>query len=169
MNLLRLREDPAWRDEMTGWVDESLNAHNLAHGRGAGTGSPRHALVGPSIALPLTAATSTSKRAARRKPTSRPWPCGWPRPGPTAWNPVWAADAARGWYMMPAGGPTLTSAIAAGGDEAAHWRRVLALQAAVQRDVMPAADELLAMGVSTGGRGTWGCLRLCWGSRIACW
>jgi hypothetical protein len=59
--------------------------------------------------------------------------------------PVWAVDAGRGWYMMPDGGATLTAVIQAG--EVAHWSRVLALQAGVQRDLIPAAGELLGLGV----------------------
>lgn len=145
MNLLRLREDPAWRDEMTGWVDESLNAHNLTR---QGPAQEVRVMPWSAVYRVTTDRGDVYFKACGPSQAHEPALAVWLAAArPDCMIPVWAADAARGWYMMPAGGPTLTSAIAAGGDEAAHWRRVLALQAAVQRDVMPAADELLAMGV----------------------
>lgn len=83
-------------------------------------------------------------------------PSQWHEPALAAWLaaarpdcmiPVWAADTTRGWYLMPDGGLTLMNAIDARGNEAVHWQHVLALQANVQREVMPATAELLALGV----------------------
>jgi hypothetical protein len=48
---------------------------------------------------------------------------------------------------MADGGETLTTAMKTDPDETAHWSRVLALQAGVQRELMPRAGELLALGV----------------------
>ncbi len=69
------------------------------------------------------------------------------RARPDCMIPVLAADAARGWLLTADGGATLTAAHDTGGDEVAHWSRVLALQAEVQRELMPRAAELLATGV----------------------
>ncbi len=57
---------------------------------------------------------------------------------------VLAADRERGWLLAADGGPTLTEAIRATGDEIDHWSRVLALIAGVQREMTPRAAELLA-------------------------
>ncbi len=145
MNLLRLRDDQAWLDEVTDWVDESLAAHGVIR-----QGAPQEVRVMPWSAVYRFATDRNDVyfKACGPSQAHEPALAAWLAAArPDCMIPVWAADAARGWYLMPDGGPTLTSAIAAGGDEAAHWHRVLALQAAVQRDVMPAADELLAMGV----------------------
>jgi len=146
MNLLRLRQDKAWLDEMAGWVDESLAAHNTIR-----RGPPQEVRVMPWSAV-YRVATDRGDfyfKACGPSQAHEPALAVWLAAArPDCMIPVWAAGAARGWYLMPDGGPTLTSAIAAGGDdEAAHWQRVLALQAGVQRDVMPAADELLRLGV----------------------
>jgi hypothetical protein len=61
--------------------------------------------------------------------------------------PVLATDVERGWLLMADGGSTLTAAIRTHPDEIAHWSRVLALQAGVQRELTPRAAELLAFGV----------------------
>lgn len=145
MNLMRLREDQAWLNEMVGWVDESLAYHHATR-----QGPPREARVMPWSAVYrfATGGDDVYFKACGQSQAHEPALAVWLATArPDCMIPVWAADAARGWYLMPNGGPTLTSAIAAGGDEAGHWQRVLALQATVQRDAMPAADEMLRLGV----------------------
>ncbi len=66
---------------------------------------------------------------------------------PDCMIPVLAADPARGWLLLPDGGPTLTPVIQEPPGEIGHWSNVLALQAGIQRDLIPHADELLALGV----------------------
>lgn len=144
MNLLRLREDQAWLDEMTGWVDIALAAHGATR-----QGLPQEVRVMPWSAVYRFSTCSGDFyfKACGPSQAHEPVLARWlAEARPDCMIPVWATDPARGWYLMPDGGPTLTSVIT-GGDEAAHWQRVLALQAAVQRDLMPAAGELLQLGV----------------------
>ncbi|WP_432497876.1 aminoglycoside phosphotransferase family protein [Kineococcus auxinigenes] len=54
-----------------------------------------------------------------------------------------AADAARGWLLLPDGGPTLRDA----GEEQDRWPAALAGYAELQRAATPQAAELLAAGV----------------------
>ena len=145
MNLLRLRDDTVWLEEMAGWVNESLAAHNATR-----QSPPQEVRVMPWSAVYrfATSGGDVYFKACGPSQAHEPALAAWlAAVRPDCMTPVWAADPVRGWYLMPDGGPTLTSAIATGGDEIAHWQRVLALQANVQRDLMPAAGELLALGV----------------------
>lgn len=66
---------------------------------------------------------------------------------PDCMIPVLAADVTRGWLLMPDGGATLTAAIHDPADGPDHWRRVLALLAGVQQEMLPRAADLLALGL----------------------
>ena len=66
---------------------------------------------------------------------------------PDCMIPVLATSTTRSWYLMPDGGLTLTEAIHQPPGELSHWSRVLALQAGVQRQLIPAAESLLQSGV----------------------
>lgn len=66
---------------------------------------------------------------------------------PDCMIPVLAVDLARGWYLMPDGGETLTGMMRTPQDEFDHWSRVLSLQAGVQRDLITATGRLLSAGV----------------------
>lgn len=66
---------------------------------------------------------------------------------PDCMIPVVASDVTRGWYLMPDGGATLTTALQNPRDEFDHWARVLRLQAGVQRDLLPQSEHLLALDV----------------------
>ena len=145
MNLLRLREDRAWRDEMTAWVDASLTAHKATR---QGLAQEVRVMPWSAVYRFATDRGDVYFKACGPSQAHEPVLATWLAAHyPDCMIPVWAADAARGYCLMPNGGPTLTEALATGGDEAGHWQRVLALQAAVQRDMMPAADDLLALGV----------------------
>lgn len=58
-----------------------------------------------------------------------------------------AADIARGWLLMPDGGPTLRPVISDTAAGLAHWPRVLAELAAIQHATIPHTADLLALGV----------------------
>ncbi|WP_433230127.1 phosphotransferase [Micromonospora sp. CA-248260] len=60
-------------------------------------------------------------------------------------DPV-AVDPSRGWSLLPDGGPTLRE-LAEPEPEPARWVDVLAAYAELQRELVPAADELVALGV----------------------
>jgi hypothetical protein len=57
-----------------------------------------------------------------------------------------AADARRGWLLLPDGGTTLRAA-QAGHTDAAHWERVLVEYAELQRLLVPRAEAMVALGV----------------------
>jgi hypothetical protein len=57
-----------------------------------------------------------------------------------------AADAERGWVLLPDGGTTLRAA-QAGHTDVAHWERVLVEYAELQRLLVPHAEEMVALGV----------------------
>ena len=57
-----------------------------------------------------------------------------------------AADAERGWLLLPDGGTTLRAA-QDGQTDLAHWERVLVEYAEMQRLLCPRADEMVALGV----------------------
>jgi Phosphotransferase enzyme family len=54
-----------------------------------------------------------------------------------------AIDAERGWSLLPDGGPTLRSA----GADLAEWTEMLRQYGELQRETVPLADDLMAMGV----------------------
>lgn len=54
-----------------------------------------------------------------------------------------AIDAERGWSLLPDGGPTLRSA----GADLAEWTEMLRQYGELQRETVPLAGDLLAMGV----------------------
>ncbi|WP_307798939.1 phosphotransferase [Micromonospora antibiotica] len=58
-------------------------------------------------------------------------------------DPV-AVDPSRGWSLLPDGGPTLRELAEPG---PARWVDVLVAYAELQRELVPAADELVALGV----------------------
>lgn len=57
-----------------------------------------------------------------------------------------AADAERGWLLLPDGGTTLRAA-QAGHTDVAHWERVLVEYAELQRRLVPRAAEMVSLGV----------------------
>lgn len=66
---------------------------------------------------------------------------------PDCMVPLLAVDLEQARMLMPDGGPTLTTIIHAPGDGPDHWRRVFALMAGVQREMIPHTDHLLSLGV----------------------
>lgn len=66
---------------------------------------------------------------------------------PDCMIPILAANIPRGRLLMPDGGATLTAAVHVPDDGPDHWRRVLTLLAGVQREMIPRAAELLALGL----------------------
>jgi hypothetical protein len=57
-----------------------------------------------------------------------------------------AVDAARGWLLLPDGGPRLRD-VTGGGPGLDHWARILPEWAEIQRGLAPHADDLIAVGV----------------------
>jgi hypothetical protein len=64
--------------------------------------------------------------------------------------PVVAIAPARGWMLMPSGGPTLRSLIQADVDPLSaglrHWQTILPLYAGLQQTLIPHAAEVLGLG-----------------------
>lgn len=132
-----------WRDEALAWVGDALSEH------------------GRRVTGPV-------------EPRVRPWSLVWRVPTDT--GPVWfkannpgtryeaallaelprlapgtvldplAVDVARGWSLLPDGGPSLRDVLA-GEPDLAHWERVLPAYAALQVAVAPQVVRLLAAGV----------------------
>lgn len=137
--------DPTWRQAAEAWMHEAA----------ARQGTP---VIGP-----ITGVRFLPWSAVLRAPTTRGdvyfKACGpsqrhepalavfLAEARPDCMIPVLAADAGRGWLLTPDGGPTLAAAIHTPAGEAEHWSRVLALQAGVQRELMPGAGDMLALGV----------------------
>ncbi len=145
MNLLTKQADPEWLSEVNEWVGEELARQNLVATGPAeavrvmpwsavyrfptGGGDVYFKVCGPSQAHEPALAV---RLAAAR---------------PECMIPVLAADPARGRLLLPDGGATLTPVINEPPGEIGHWSSVLTLQAGVQRDLLPHAAELLALGV----------------------
>ena len=63
-----------------------------------------------------------------------------------------AADASRGWMLLPDGGPSLGERARAAASWRRSWWRRSAQYGRLQRALAPHVDELLALGVPTCGR-----------------
>ncbi len=137
--------DPTWRQSAEAWVRQ------------------RAAAIGQPITGAITGVRFLPWSAVLRAPTARGdlyfKACG-PSQAfepalaaflaaarPDCMIPVLAADLPRGRLLMPDGGATLTAAIHDPDDGPAHWRRVLALLAGVQREMMSRTADLLALGL----------------------
>ena len=68
------------------------------------------------------------------------------RGAPTHVLPPLAVEPARGWILLPDGGPTLRE-VAGDQHDLAHWERLLPSYAELQREVMGHAEAMVAMGV----------------------
>lgn len=136
--------DPAWREAAEAWIHKAV-----AQAGAAVTGPISGVRFLPWSAVLRAPTTGGAVYFKACGPSQRHEPAlaaYLAATRPDCMIPVLVADAARGCYLMPDGGATLTAAIEARADEFDHWSRVLGLQAGVQRDLIPAADQLLAGG-----------------------
>lgn len=137
--------DPAWRQAAEMWIRETA----------AAGGRPVNGPIGGVRFLPWSAvlrAPTTGGdvyfKACSPSQSHEPALATWLAAArPDCMIPVLATDPARDWLLLPDGGPTLTPVIAEPPGEVGHWSGVLTLQAGVQRDLLPHAAELLALGV----------------------
>jgi len=137
--------DPAWREAAEAWIHEAV------------------AQAGAAVTGPVTGVRFLPWSAVLRVPTANSTyyfkECG-PSQGfepalaeflaglrPDCMIAVAAVDVPRQRLLMSDGGPTLTTAIRQPGDGPTHWRRILALSAGVQQELIPHATHLLALGV----------------------
>jgi len=132
-------EDPEWRTAAFEWLAQQMAAHGLRES------GPRRVRLRPwSVIIRIAAdspvwfkANSPGSRfeAALSEALSR-------------WVPEhvltpYAVDAARGWSLLPDGGPLLRGLPA----EPRHWEELLSQYADLQRTLVPHADELERLGV----------------------
>ncbi|SBT49414.1 phosphotransferase [Micromonospora auratinigra] len=132
-----------WQDEAYAWVTDALGRH------GRRTTGPVRARVRPwSVVwrVPTDADPywfkannpGTRYEAVLLAELSRLVPDAVP-------DPV-AVDVARGWSLLPDGGPTLRDVLG-GAPDRAHWERVLPAYASLQLAVAPEVERLVAAGV----------------------
>lgn len=137
--------DPTWRDAAETWIHEIA-----AQSAGAVTGPISGVRFLPWSAVlraPTTGGDVYFKACGPSQQHEPALASFLAATRPDCMIPILAADATRGWYLMPDGGPTLTEAIHEPPGELDHWTRVLTLQAGVQRQLIPAAEHLLQAGV----------------------
>ncbi|CUS05911.1 conserved protein of unknown function [Candidatus Promineifilum breve] len=145
MNLLTKQADPEWLSAVNEWVGEQLARRNII-----ATGPPAAVRVMPWSAVYRfpTGGGDVYFKACGPSQAHEPGLAAWLAAArPDCMIPVLAADTARGWLLLPDGGATLTPLINEPPGEVGHWSSVLTLQAGVQRDLLPRAAELLALGV----------------------
>lgn len=137
--------DPTWRASAEGWIRQTVEA-----GGGSVTGPIGNVRFLPwsAVLRAPTGAGDVYFKACGPSQAHEPALAALlfaARPDCSV--PILATDLERGWMLMADGGNTLAAAIKTNADEIAHWRRVLALQAVIQRELTPRANELLALGV----------------------
>jgi hypothetical protein len=136
--------DPAWHAEVRLWIEQQLAARGLGM-----VGSITQPHIRPwSTTLAVTstagqvwfkaAGPGTIQEAALLDVMARLGIAGVVQP--------LAVQPARGWMLLPDGGPRLRD-VAEGGPGVEHWLRILPEWAQMQRRLAPHVDELLAVGV----------------------
>jgi hypothetical protein len=132
-------EDPEWRTAALGWLQEQLDAHGLRE-----TGPRRVRLRPWSVIIRIAADTPVWFKA--NSPGSR-FEAGLSE-ALSCWTPEhvltpYAVDAARGWSLLPDGGPLLRNRP----PEPRQWEELLRQYADLQRTLVPHAEELERLGV----------------------
>ncbi|MYX12323.1 aminoglycoside phosphotransferase family protein [Streptomyces sp. SID8374] len=142
-------EDPVWRAEALGWVTGALAAHGLVE-----TGARRVRLRPWSVLVRLAVAgrapvwfKAVPPGAAFEAPLSEAL---------ARWVPdhvltPLAVEAARGWMLLPDGGPVLWEALDGQPADPGYWEEPLRRYAAMQRDLIPYDDAIEALGVPAAG------------------
>ena len=133
--------DPIWREAAEAWIHEIV-----AQGGNAVTGPINGIRFLPWSAVLRAPTTDGEVYFKACGPSQRHEPLlasFLAAIRPDCMIPVLATSTTRGWYLMPDGGPTLAGIIHEPPGELGHWSGVLRLQAAVQRQLTPAAGRLL--------------------------
>ncbi|MFF9839593.1 aminoglycoside phosphotransferase family protein [Streptomyces sp. NPDC013740] len=144
-------EDTAWQQSALGWAEQALARHGLRE-RG-----PREVRIRPWSVLVRFRVGSGERDAV------------WFKANPPAsafeaalggalaeWVPghvviPLAVDAARGWSLLPDGGPLLRHVLDTGGAGPESWEAALGQYAAMQRALTPYTEDLTALGVPGAG------------------
>jgi len=139
--------DPAWRDEILAWASAALEA---AGHRLVGAVEQPHVRPWSTVfRMPTDSGTFWRKAAGfgpRHEAVLLELFAAW-RTSHVLW-PL-AVDAARGWMLLPDGGPRLRDLAPDGrGDhDLESWIRLLPVYAGLQRSVEDRAEDLVAAGV----------------------
>lgn len=137
-------ESPAWRAEARAWIEAALAANGS---RLSAELDPFHirpwstVMRVPTDNGPLYFKAGAPTQAFEPALLQRLYAL-----QPDTSLPVLAADEARGWALLPDGGPTLRQALNDQFDRAA-WQRMLAAYARLQIELAPHAEALLSAGV----------------------
>lgn len=136
--------DPRWRADAEAWTTQ-----RLAGSGGSLTGPLRPVRVRPWSAVfsaPTTVGPvwfKADSEGAGYEPALVDALAGW---APDAVLTALAVDTRRGWLLTTDAGPTLRDALA-GQPDLHRWERMLTAYARLQRDLVPHADEMVALGV----------------------
>ncbi|WP_329004910.1 aminoglycoside phosphotransferase family protein [Kribbella sp. NBC_00709] len=132
-------EDPSWRATALDWLDRQLAVLDVCE-----TGPRRVRLRPWSVIIRVLAERpvwfkATSPGSAFEPALSEAL---------SRWAPEhvltpYAVDAARGWSLLPDGGPLLRAQSL----DVRHWEQVLVQYADLQRALVPRVDELVRLGV----------------------
>jgi hypothetical protein len=134
-----------WREQAVSWLDERLAATGIR--RTGRVDQPHLRPWATALAAPTTAGRVWLKATG---PTTA-FEVGLyqllQRVAPDHVLTPIAVDTTRGWILLPDGGPPLGDRLT-GGDLVAALETALPQYAQLQRDLVPHADELLALGVT---------------------
>ncbi|MCW5883160.1 MAG: phosphotransferase [Anaerolineae bacterium] len=133
----------AWRDEALAWIDASLA--RLSRRRAGPVEQPHVRPWSTVISVPTDAGTVYFKAVGCMAAHEVALTVALARWRPDVMPPVLAANEARGWLLMPDGGPRLREIIRADRD-LGHWERLLPLYAEAQMDLADRVTDLLSLG-----------------------
>lgn len=139
-----LWRDPHWRAAAVGWV-----ADRLAERGRTITGAVEQPHARPwstLLKVPTAEGPVWFKAGGAGTAYEVPLLCGLASWCPDRVLVPLAADARRGWLLLPDGGTTLR-AQQSGHTDLAHWERILVEYAELQRLVAPRAEQMVALGV----------------------
>lgn len=133
----------AWRSEAVAWIDASLA--RLGRHRIGAVEQPHVRPWSTVMHLPTDTGVLYFKAVAPAAAHEIALTVALARWCPDVMPPVLAADEARGWLLLPDGGPRLREIIRADRD-LGHWERLLPLYAEVQIDLVDRVTDLLSFG-----------------------
>ncbi|MGW2836301.1 phosphotransferase [Streptomyces sp. NPDC001493] len=141
-------ETPAWRESALAWAEGELAAHGL---RGTGRRTVRLRPWSVVVRIPVHDHGTVWFKAS---PPAGTFEAGLAEalarwvPGHVL-KPV-AVKAERGWALLPDGGPLFRDALDRGASGMSDWEDMLRQYAVMQRELMPFAGEMEALGVPDG-------------------
>lgn len=133
----------AWRGEATAWIDESLA--RLGRQRTGAVEQPHVRPWSTVMRVPTDSGVLYFKAVGSMAAHEPALTVALARWRPDLMPPALAVDEARGWLLMPDGGPRLREIIRADRD-VRHWERLLPLYAEAQIDLADHVAEMLSFG-----------------------